>query len=153
VHDKVDTSKPLPPVTLTDEDKALIAKHGVEGLAAMGYHGLLDRYHRSRPATAPAAKAAVFPKKKKAPTLSDQIMAENQRAAKDAEPINSAAPAGKMAASKLALEVWRASGKRTLSRLDSLVEHYATTLGEGANKHIFKADARRAVRDWELEDE
>jgi hypothetical protein len=62
LHNKVDTSKPLPPVTLSDEDKALVAKHGVEGLAAMGYHGLLDRYHRNEAASAPA-KVAVFPKK------------------------------------------------------------------------------------------
>jgi hypothetical protein len=43
---RIDTSKPPPPVTLTDDDKALLEKHGVEGLAAMGFHGTLDRYHR-----------------------------------------------------------------------------------------------------------
>jgi hypothetical protein len=70
----VDTSKPVDH-TLSDADKALIEKHGVEGLAAMGYHGTLDKYHRAKAAAdksfadALAARAGappkmvVFPKK------------------------------------------------------------------------------------------
>jgi hypothetical protein len=48
----IDTSKPIDH-SLSEADKALIEKHGVQGLAAMGFHGVLDRYHRSQAAAKP----------------------------------------------------------------------------------------------------
>jgi hypothetical protein len=57
-----------------------------------------------------------------------------------------------MLAARLALGTWRASGPRTLDRLDSLVEHYAaTTALPPAILPDVQQEARAAVRCWEIE--
>lgn len=46
LHETVDTSKPITH-TVTDEDRALLAKHGsIEALKAAGFHGTADRLEK-----------------------------------------------------------------------------------------------------------
>ena len=43
LNHKVDLSKPYVKPAPTDDDRALLAEHGADGLRAMGFMGVLDR--------------------------------------------------------------------------------------------------------------
>lgn len=44
----IDTSKPVAIPLATDDDRALLARHGLEGLKAMGFDGVIDRLSTKR---------------------------------------------------------------------------------------------------------
>jgi hypothetical protein len=52
-------------------------------------------------------------------------------------------------AALVALEFWRASGLRTLDRLESLCDHFAAVYAIPAEQ--VRQEARAAVRTWEIE--
>jgi hypothetical protein len=51
---------------------------------------------------------------------------------------------------QVSLEWWRASGERTIDRLNNLVEHYATINGELAYLDHHRQSALAATRSWEI---
>lgn len=53
--------------------------------------------------------------------------------------------------SELALEFWRASGKRSLSRLRELVRFHAAARGDQAYESFYEEAAIKAARAWEIE--
>ena len=44
IHKPIDTSAPIPGPA--PDDIALLDKHGIDGLEAMGFHGVIDRLSR-----------------------------------------------------------------------------------------------------------
>lgn len=47
LHDRIDTSKPIVKPQATDGDRALLVEHGLNGLEAMQFHGVIGRLRDS----------------------------------------------------------------------------------------------------------